>query len=437
MVTIANIAADEPYATQIGPFGNKIRAENYTADGVPVLRGVNIASGRFNDDNFVFISEGAADDLAAFQCKPDDVLLVHKGTLGQVGIMPHRLRFNRYIMGNSMMRVRCNPEKVLPKFLYYWLRSPGGQNYLQSRISQVGVPQLQRPLTTLRQAEFRCPSTDEQQAIVNILDALDEKIEANRRSAIAIERLARAIFRAWFFDFEPVKAKIDGANEFPLVPEEIFSALPERFVQSDMGPIPNGWALQPLSSACSLVSGGTPKRSNPSYWGGDVPWYSVKDVPENGQVWCIRTEESISHLGLQNSAAQIVPRGTTIISARGTVGKLAMAGQSMAFNQSCYGLLPIDQSSYNYLYLLMETTVSELQQRTHGSVFDTITRATFDAQRVVAPPSGIVHTFDDLVRPFFDTLFVLARESTKLAELREYLLPRLINGQVRVGVHDG
>src|SRR5262249_7839045 len=104
--TVAECALDEQYATQIGPFGKAILAEGYVPSGVPVLRGVNVNRGRFHDDDFVFISEDAADSLAKFESFPDDVLLVHKGTLGQIGLMPRKRRYPRYIMGNSMLRVR-------------------------------------------------------------------------------------------------------------------------------------------------------------------------------------------------------------------------------------------------------------------------------------------------------------------------------------------
>ena len=211
IMTIAECAADEPYATQIGPFGKALTPEAYRPSGVPLLRGVNVNYGRFHDDDFVYISDDDADRLSKFESFPGDVLLVHKGTLGKIGLMPAKRRFARYIMGNSMMRVRCDRSKLLPEYLHYWLRSPAGQHYLLSRVSQVGVPQIQRPLTTLREAALPVPPVNEQDQIAGVLGALDDKIEQNRRTARALERLARAMFRAWFVDFEPVKAKAASA----------------------------------------------------------------------------------------------------------------------------------------------------------------------------------------------------------------------------------
>jgi type I restriction enzyme S subunit len=163
----------------------------------------------------------------------------------------------------------------------------------------------------------------------------------------------------------------------------------------------------------------------------------VKDAPNDGEIWVLNTSESITDDGVANSAAKAVPKGCTIISARGTVGKLAMAGIPMAFNQSCYGVMPRDGTSFCYLHLLMQTVVGELQQRTHGSVFDTITRATFDNLLVALPPDDSVKLFESTVSPLFDLVLALLQESSKAAAMRDYLLPKLLSGEVGVEAIDG
>jgi type I restriction enzyme S subunit len=323
-------------------------------------------------------------------------------------------------------------EGVDISFLYYLLRYLNRNFVGIARNKQTtGLGHVTK--RDLHQIEAARPQPDEQRAIAGVLGALDDKIEQNRRTALALERMARAIFRAWFVDFEPVNAKAEGSTAFPGMPQPVFDALPTRFVESAIGPVPEGWEVKALPSVCTLVSGGTPKRSEAAYWGGNVPWYSVKDAPGVGEIWVINTSERITDDGAANSAARVVPKGCTIISARGTVGKLAMAGMPMAFNQSCYGLLPADGRSSCYLHLLMQTAVTELQQRTHGSVFDTITRATFDGLLVTSPPTGFLEAFEIVVSPLFQLLLSSQHESSKLAEMRDYLLPKLLSGQVRVG----
>ena len=114
-----------------------------------------------------------------------------------------------------------------------------------------------------------------------------------------------------------------------------------------------------------------------------------------------------------------------------------MAGVPMAFNQSCYGLLPGDGKSFGYLHLMMQSVVAELQQRTHGSVFDTITRATFDGLLVTSPRAEVVTAFESVVAPLLALLLASVNESSKLAATRDYLLPRLLSGDVQVEATHG
>jgi type I restriction enzyme, S subunit len=238
--TIAECAAPEPYSTQIGPFGKALTPADYRQVGVPLLRGVNVNHGRFHDDDFVFISEETAARFAKYESCPGDVLLVHKGTLGEIGLMPKERKYSKYIMGNSMLRVKCNPEMLIPEYLYYWLSSADGTHYLLSRVSQVGVPQIQTPLRTLREATFPLPPLPVQRAIVHILGTLDDKIELNRRMNQTLEGLARALFQSWFVDFDPVTAKATGRR--PVGMSVVTAGLfPDTFKDSAMGPIPKGW----------------------------------------------------------------------------------------------------------------------------------------------------------------------------------------------------
>ena len=323
-----------------------------------------------------------------------------------------------------------------PLFVYYLARSPRFRSYAIGQMT--GTSGRQRvPTDAVESFEVAIPPFVEQREIAKVLGALDDKVEQNRQSAQALEQLVQAIFRAWFMHFEPVKDKTAGTPSFPFMPQQVFDTLSTGFVDSHAGPVPEGWQIRALSAICTLVSGGTPRRSNPSYWSGDVPWYSVKDAPGEGEIWVINTDEAITQDGLAESAARLVPKGCTIISARGTIGKLAMAGMPMAFNQSCYGLLPRDGKSFRYLYLLAHTMVAELQRKTHGSVFDTITRTTFDGLMVVTPPPNVLWAFEELVAPFFDLMLSSLQESVKLAKLRDYLLSKLLSGQIRVVTADG
>jgi type I restriction enzyme S subunit len=319
---------------------------------------------------------------------------------------------------------------VVPEYAAYYLRSPRFRAEMSTFSSLSTRASLNNDM--LNRLQIVLPDRKTQEGIGYTLRALDDKIEQNRRTGRSLEELARATFKAWFVDFEPVKAKAAGQTSFPGMPSTVFATLTDRLTDSSLGQVPQGWAVRALSQVCRIVSGGTPKRSEAAYWGGDVPWYSIKDAPPDGEPWVNFTSEHISQAGLDGSAATLVPVGCTIISARGTVGRLGLVARPMAFNQSCYGLLPSDKVSYRHLYLLLREVVDELKQRSHGSVFDTITRQTFDTVNVVLPPPEVLAEFENVTAPWFDLLLALLKESSRLSELRDYLLPRLLSGTSRV-----
>lgn len=436
------LASELPTGWRVAPFedlvffqeGPGIRNWQYVDQGVPFVNIRCLVDGRLDRASMSSVSANEAfGKYRHFLLDANDYVVSSSGTLGRIATV-HEEDLP-CMLNTSVIRMRPQDDHLDRRYLKYFLLS----SYYQTQVKSfaTGSAQLNYGPSHLRQMFIVAPPPDEQRAIAGVLGALDDKIEQNRRTAQALEKLARAIFRAWFVDFEPVKAKAAGATGFPSMPQSVFDALPARIKDSAIGPVPEGWGVQPLSEVCTLVSGGTPKRSESSYWGGGIPWYSVRDAPTDGNVWVTTTAENISDAGLANSAARLLPKGGTIISARGTVGKIAMAGTPMAFNQSCYGLLPTDEQAFGYLYQLVQSAVGELQQRTHGSVFDTITRATFDALMVVSPDGNVVSGFTEVVGEYFELMLALKKESRKLAEMRDYLLPRLLSGAVRVEAGHG
>jgi type I restriction enzyme, S subunit len=432
VMTIAECAANEPYATQIGPFGKALTPESYRPSGVPLLRGVNINSGRFHDDDFVFISNEDADRLSKFESFPGDVLLVHKGTLGQIGLMPTKRRFKRYIMGNSMLRVRCDPTKLLPEYLHYWLRSPAGQHYLLSRVSQVGVPQIQRPLTTLREASLPVPPLSEQEQIAGVLGALDDKIEQNRRTARALERLAQAIFLTWFVNFEPVKAKADNATSFPSMPQPVFDALPTTFTNSEIGPVPEGWPVKSVSGAFDV----NPTRSLRN--GEMAPYLDMKNMPTEGHTpesWIDRPFGSgMRFMNGDTLVARITPcleNGKTAFVDFLDDGQIAWGSTEYIVLRPKPPLPPI------YAYCLARTGVFRdfaIKNMTGTSGRQRVAPTAMDHFQFAMPSQEAAVAFEEIVQPLFNCIRGGMKESRKLSAMRDYLLPKLLSGQVRVEV---
>jgi type I restriction enzyme S subunit len=190
-----------------------------------------------------------------------------------------------------------------------------------------------------------------------------------------------------------------------------------------------GWSIISFRDSINVIGGGTPKTSVPEYWGDDIPWFSVVDAPGASDVFVVDTEKHITEAGLNGSSTKLLPTGTTIISARGTVGRLALTGCPMAMNQSCYGLRGKAGDQY-FTYFSTTRLVAQLQQRAHGSVFDTITQETFAGVSLCYPEKEVIQAFEQLVEPLLMRIRENLIQANSLASLRDALLPRLISGQL-------
>jgi type I restriction enzyme S subunit len=399
-------------------------ATEYVDTGIPFLRSQNVVPFGVSLEDVKYISPQFHAKLKKSALKPGDVVIVRTGKPGACCVIPNTLP-----VANCSDLVIVRPGRRLDaRYICYYINSAAA-HHVASHL--VGAVQQHFNVGAARSLRLDLPSLEEQKRIAHILGTLDDKIELNRRMNATLEAMARALFQSWFVDFDPVRAKAAGQSPTGMDPATA-DLFPSEFEDSELGKIPKGWVVKPLSAVCKLISGGTPKRSEDTFWGGNIPWYSIQDAPSFGMPWVYFTKEHITARGLDESAANLVPTGCTIISARGTVGKLAMAGREMAFNQSCYGLLPAHGQSFRYNNLLMNEAVLTLQQRTHGSVFDTITRQTFDGILVVAPPEAVVEKLDKAVKPIFDLQLAQLKEAHTLAALRDALLPELLSGAIRV-----
>lgn len=259
----------------------------------------------------------------------------------------------------------------------------------------------------LRNIEIELPSHIDR--IASILSSLDCKIELNNKINADLEEMAQAIFKNWFVDFEPFK---NG-----------------KFVDSELGMIPEGWKVGRLTDVIKLMPGGTPKTSEPLYWdNGTIPFFSPKDV--NG-VYCFATEKHITEAGLNKCSSNLYPKDTIFITCRGTVGKVCLTACDMAMNQSNYALKAIDGYSQYYVFFLVKSVVERLIKKSNGAVFSAITSKDFDEVTLI-PSQKAVEDFTNVIDGFFRRIFAIGTESSRLSLLRDTLLPRLMSGELEV-----
>ena len=302
IVKIEDIKAKSKNAITIGPFGSRMKSDCYVEFGVAVIRGTNLGAGPKFIKDFAYITDAKADELATCNVYKNDLVFPHRGSIGEVGIINDN---QRYVLSSSLMKLTCDNEKAHPKFIYYFFKSSLGKHELLKNSSQVGTPGIGQPLTSLKSIELPLPPIKIQEQIAVILGALDNKIQLNHQINQTLEQMAQAIFKSWFVDFEPVKAKIaalesGGSEDDALLaamqaisgkaPEDLTrlqTELPEQYAElrataelfpsamqeSELGEIPEGWRVDQLSELIQF----NPRRSLKK--GALAPYLDMKNVP--------------------------------------------------------------------------------------------------------------------------------------------------------------
>ncbi|MEN6332414.1 MAG: restriction endonuclease subunit S [Smithella sp.] len=376
-------------------------------NGVPLITAKIVKNGFIQEPN-EFIPEA---DYDAWMVRGfpqiGDVVLTTEAPLGEVA----QIDKERVALAQRIVLLRGKKEVLDNGFLKYFLKSEIGQSRLKEKETGTTVTGIKQ--SELRQVEIDLPPIAVQRRIAGILSALDEKIELNRQTNATLEAIAQAIFKEWFVDFN-----------FPSATGEM--------QDSALGSIPKGWRVESLSNVAHIYGGGTPKTSSSQYWNGDIPWFSVVDMPKGTDVFVVDTEKKITQAGLDNSSTNILPEGTTIISARGTVGKVALCGVPMAMNQSCYGLNVKQDDPGLYTYYLARSISLQLQKGANGSVFDTITRNTFEQLDVTHPSTLIIEGFNATIKAVMMRIKENLYNTNTLNEIRNSLLPKLMTGEIEI-----
>jgi type I restriction enzyme S subunit len=277
----------------------------------------------------------------------------------------------------------------------------------------------------------------EQRAIAHILGTLDDKIELNRRLSETLEQMARALFKAWFVDFEPVRAKMEGrwqrGQSLPGLPAHLYDLFPDRLVESELGEIPEGWEVKAIGEMAEVVGGSTPKTNRAEFWeGGTYHWVTPKDLSHLSLPVLLDTERKITDAGLAQISSGLLPQGTVLLSSRAPIGYLAIAEVPVAVNQGFIAMRPRQGVSNLFLLHWARAAHDEIISHANGSTFLEISKASFRPIRLVAPPPAVMLAYDRLSRPLYRRVVENERESHTLAALRDALLPKLIRGEIRV-----
>ena len=420
------VATIEDIADRVamGPFGSSIKVETFVPEGIPIVSGKHLRGFRVDDKlSFNFISPQHAQKLANANVLRGDVIFTHSGNIGQVAYIPADSKFNRYVISQRQFYVRCNRAKIIPEFLVYYFKSNEGRHRLLANTSQVGVPAIAQPVTYLRTIEIPVPPLPEQRAIARILGALDDKIELNRRMNETLEAMARALFRSWFVDFDPVRAKMAGRD--PNLPKPLADLFPDRLVNSESGAIPEGWEAKTLGKCFNLTMGQSPPGSTYNDRKDGLPFFQGRTdfgfrFPENRK-FC-------------SAPTRIAQPGDTLVSVRAPVGDI-----NMAWEQCCIGrgvaALRHKSASSSFTYYSVWAIQEKISVYEHtGTVFGAINRKQFEALQVLEPRPELIEAFDARVGPMDIRIKGNTSEIRILTDLRDRLLPKLLSGRLSIKI---
>lgn len=349
-------------------------------------------------------------------------------TLGYPALVP-KVSGARYLHNQRLGKVLVKPGAgVDRRFLFHLLKTSEYRHEILASATGTTVKHTSPGRILAYKATI--PGMESQKAIADVLGSIDEKIELNHRVNETLESMARALFKDWFIDFGPVRAKMESRQPPGLAPE-IAALFPNRL---DGDGKPEGWVVEPLLKHARLISGGTPKTEVSDYWGGSIWWASAKDVSQCGEAFLIDTERTITERGLEESSTRLIPKFATVVVARGaTTGRLCMFGHEMAMNQTCYAIQSVEGTPY-WLNCSFVNLVAGLVHAAHGSVFDTITTRTIDGAKVIVSPANLRRRFECLVEPLFSQILSGIRENRALTSLRDLLLPKLLSGELPIAV---
>jgi type I restriction enzyme, S subunit len=417
--------------------GFAFKSKDFLPEGVPILKIKNVKSSGVSLHQLDYVNEAFLDTHGKYIPDHGDALISMSGNrlngsketwVGKVALFKEEATF----LVNQRVGILKNkiPQEANTGFLVYALSS----DYWQLRFAQTATSsggQANLSTSQILSESVFLPSLPDQKAIAHILGTLDDKIELNQKMNQTFEDIAKAIFKSWFVDFDPVRAKMEGRPTG--LPPEIDELFPDALVDSEIGEIPKGWEVKTISDLADCVGGATPSTKNPEFWeGGEHTWTSPKDLSDSKSIHLLKTDRKITEAGLKKISSGLLPVGTVLLSSRAPVGYLALTTEPTAINQGYIALKPKNGISNYFLLHWCESNLEEIKNRASGTTFAEISKAAFRPIPAVEPSNSAMEKFHHFVSPIYERVLVASKEMETLSELRDTLLPKLISGELRI-----
>jgi type I restriction enzyme S subunit len=418
LVSLGELADNTTGSIAIGPFGSRMKANCYVSSGMPVIRGTNLVHGRKWTGDWVYVPLELAGTMPNCQVNAGDIVFPHRGAIGEVGIVPDD--GNTYLISSSLMKIKLDRTKSEPDFIYYYFSSQAGREEILKFSSSVGTPGIGQPLTSMRQFKTPFFSLQVQKAIASILGSLDDKIDLNRRTNETLEAMARALFRDWFVDFGPTRAKMAG--EAPYLSPELWELFPDRL--DDEGK-PEGWKTEPLDEIATFLNGLALQKYPAT---GDTSLPAIKIAQ-------LRSEntETADPVSPDIPDDYIVEQNDLLFSWSGSLLCKFWNGQRGALNQHLFKVTSKRFEPW-FIYEWIQFYMPEFQAiaAAKATTMGHIQRRHLTESLVTIPPANIMQAANKAIGSLIEQIQFNNGQSHTLAQLRDLLLPKLMSGEISI-----
>lgn len=431
--TVLNLQRDGVLLVEDGNHGEyRPRPDEFVADGVAFIRAADMDAGRVLFDSASKINSVARDRITKGVGAPGDVLLSHKGTVGKVALVPDDAPLFVCSPQTTFWRTR-NESELDRRYLYSYLRSPEFHAQLATRAGETDMAPYVS-LTSQRGLKVALPPIGLQRAIARILGALDDKIELNRRMNETLEGMARALFKSWFIDFDPVRAKLDGRPP-PRRDPATAALFPDRFEHADGKLVPKGWRLGQLRDIAGFQGGYAFKSKD---WVDEgVPVVKIGSV-KPGIVDIDDVSYVTPEIADEASRFRLDP-GDLLIGMTGYVGEVGLIPPTSTrplLNQRVGKFVlqkpGTEQLSFVYCLTRQPAFKSAVESKSHGTAQANVSAEGILSVETIVPADATREAFNAHCAPLFDRILQNHGESRTLAALRDALLPKLLSGEIRI-----
>jgi type I restriction enzyme S subunit len=426
--TLDDLKAATPNAIAGGPFGSDLVRTDYVDVGVPVIRGGNLGSGerRFYTDDLVFVAESKADELARHAARPGDVIVTQRGTLEQVGLVPEGTPWSRFILSQSQMKITCDRRRADPEYIYYWLLTPEIRDYVARHTIAAGVPHTN--LAILRGTPVRLPPLAEQQAIARALGRIDERVALAEAIDHQLDGLVRLLFRAWFVDHAPTRARAAGERHASTDPDEA-ALFPDALEPGPDVLRPGGWPTLPLTGCASFQNG-------TAFSGADFcPPNCGRPVIKIAEMKRGITDQT--RFAEKRQDARPITSGDILMAWSGnphsSIGTFLWHGGPAWLNQHIFKVVPPAPRWRAYTYCLLrelQPQFVELARSRQTTGLGHVSQKDMREIAIVRPPDALAEAFERRTAPAFARIAAHGELLATLARARETLLVKLTSGEM-------